>query len=511
MKLNRFSLANRLVKEECGQTLVFVSLILVAFLGLAGMSMDAGHGFYAYELLKSSTNAATLAGAAGLPNTTTATSYVSTYSSTALEKNAYGILQNVTTTPTFLCLNTVTTTLNVPCETSTGSSGGYNAIQVTQTAKIKTWIGQFFGVPNFNLTATATAAMSGGTTTPWNIAIILDTTASMGDADSGKQCSGSQISCALLGVQALLGDLYPCQVGATCTSATNYVDDVSLYVFPDVTNATAPYDYCSGSSGNPTHGYYTVPSLPSGDTYQIINYSHDYQTTDGAGLNTASNIVTAAGAGSGCSGIKAPGGVGTYYAQVIYAAQADLVTQQAANPGSKNAMIILSDGDATATVTYAKDKNGNITGISSTSDLQPSGGTITNLNGTSLNNPTSYTYPSAVGECGQAVVAAQAATQAGTTVYTIGYGSVTSGGCTSDKTYSASTGTTYGGVAWGPGKQPCTALAAMASTPSDFYSDDGDGCSANVPSNANLTTLTAIFHRITAGFGGARLIPNGTT
>ncbi len=51
-----------------------------------------------------------------------------------------------------------------------------------------------------NLAATATAAMRGGTNTPWNIAIILDTTKSMSDPDNGKQCSGTQISCALQGV-----------------------------------------------------------------------------------------------------------------------------------------------------------------------------------------------------------------------------------------------------------------------------------------------------------------------
>jgi hypothetical protein len=174
-------------------------------------------------------------------------------------------------------------------------------------------------------------------------------------------------------------------------------------------------------------------------------------------------------------------------------------------------MIILSDGDATSTVTYTYDKNNKANGISSTSELQPSNGIVTNLNGTTLNNPTSPTYPSAVGECGQAVVAAQAATQAGTTVYTIGYGSVTSVSCSSDSKYSASTDTTYGGASWGPGDQACTALAAMASTPTDFYSDDAHSCAATVPDNAALTSLTAIFHRIVAGLGGARLIPNGTT
>ena len=62
----------------------------------------------------------------------------------------------------------------------------------------------------------------------------------------------------------------------------------------------------------------------------------------------------------------------------------------------------------------------------------------------------SYTYPSALGECGQAVLAAQAAAKAGTTVYTIGYGAETSGGCPSDATYSATVSTNGGG--WGAGE-----------------------------------------------------------
>ncbi len=76
------------------------------------------------------------------------------------------------------------------------------------------------------------------------------------------------------------------------------------------------------------------------------------------------------------------------------------------------------------------------------------------LNGTGAgSNKNSYTYPSALGECGQAVQAAyDAATNSDynntgsfTRVYTIGYGSPTSG-CTTDKTYSATV--TGGGGNW---------------------------------------------------------------
>jgi hypothetical protein len=51
----------------------------------------------------------------------------------------------------------------------------------------------------------------------------------------------------------------------------------------------------------------------------------------------------------------------------------------------------------------------------------------------------------------------------------------------------------------------------MASTATNFYSDDGNGCEATAPSNQNLTKLTAIFRAIVDNMGEPRLIPAGTT
>ncbi len=134
-----------------------------------------------------------------MPNTSQASTNVTLYSSQSGELNASPMLQNVVATPSFLCLSTVTSSLNVPCSTSTGASGGYNALSVTQTAKVNLWFGGMIGLRTMNLAATATAAMRGGTNAPWNIAVILDTTASMNDSDSGAQCSGTQETCALQG------------------------------------------------------------------------------------------------------------------------------------------------------------------------------------------------------------------------------------------------------------------------------------------------------------------------
>jgi hypothetical protein len=239
-------------------------------------------------------------------------------------------------------------------------------------------------------------------------------------------------------------------------------------------------------------------------------------------LNTSSNIVKASGyTGTSCKGVDATGGAHTYYAQVIYQAQSDLVAAQKNNTGSQNAIILLGDGDQNATVNITgSNKCGTSNSYSggyctsnygSGSDMLPSSNG--SLNGVTGNNPTSYTYPSAVGECGQGVIAAQAATQAGTYVYTIGYGAPTSGGCSTDQTNTASGNTSYGGGAWpnGTSRQPCDELAAMASNTVNFYSDDGSGCEATTPSNQNIKAMTAIFRAIANNMSGPRIIPNGTT
>ncbi len=522
MRRSGFLFPRRLLRSMRGQTGVVIAFGMSTMILLGGISVEVGHIYYAYNLLVASTNAAALAGANAMPDVTEAETYVTKYSVETGELNATNFLTNGSVSQNYYCSSTVGSSLNVGCQTPPSGEGSCttgstcNALAVTQTAKVPLWFGGLIGMHTMNLSATATAAMRGGTNQPWNIAIIEDTTRSMEDEDSGDQCDGEQITCALDGIRALLLDLYPCALGQTCTSSTAYVDSVSLFVFPAVTTATQSDDYVCPTK-NPTIVAYTFPDpptntiLPSGDTYQVITWSNNYKTSDSVtSLNESSDIVIAAG-GSGessCSGVQAPGGEATYYAQVVYAAQAALVTEQAANPGSKNAMIILSDGDATACASNANTSAG---ACDSASDLVATEGTL-NGTGTSKTNPSgyeSYTYPSALGECGQAVLAAQAAASAGTAVYTIGYGSETSGGCLSDATYSATV--TTGGGSWAPGDQPCAALGAMASNVQNFYSDDGEGCKAAAPSNQNLTKLTAIFQAITDNMTSPRLIPNGTT
>ncbi len=538
MKLLKRSSIRKILMEERGQALPVIMFGLTAFLGFAGISIEVGHGYYAVQMLQASTNAAALAGASQMPNQTTASTYVTKYSSISSDENADGIMtvQPAGITTSFYCSSTVTG-WGTLCQDSSGNytTSGANALTVTQTAKVPTWLAGMFGVPNFNISATSTAAMQGGAYLPDNIAILVDTTASMATNDSGAQpgCSGKQqIACALLGAQTLLGVLTPCSTGTTCTAASKPVNTVSLFVFPSVLGTTASKDYICPTS-NPTIEPYTFMNVTPGGTqnlsepstyaYQITNWATDYRTSVGANsLNPASKIVIAVGDSGvgGCAGVSAPGGYGTYYAQAIYQAQAALIAEQVLNPGSTNVLVILSDGNATACAT-----NGNTAAgaCNSKADLVAQAG---HLNGTTAASgctagnscgPTSYTYPSAVGMCGQAVEASYAASAAGTQVETIGYGSPntsSSSNCGSDQTYSPTVSSTTWNTQWGPtaawkaGDSPCQALAAMASGIKFFFSDDQSGCVS--PAYPSTTSLARIFGTIGQGLTSPRLMPNGT-
>jgi Flp pilus assembly protein TadG len=577
LKSRLASWGRKVLNRESGQVFAVTALGSLCLVGLAGIAVEVGHGYYALELLQASTDEATLAAAAGLPSSSQATTYAQDFSSLSNDQNQLQILQNVNLSVSPFCSTTVTSAYNVPCQSSNGGTA-YNAVRVVQTATSGLWLGRLFNGPAFTLQAVGTAAMAGGPLTPYNIAIIMDTTGSMGSADPTTDCgTGSHTAeyCALLGLRTLLQDAYPCAAGQTCTqSGATPNDAIALYVFPTVTTATVSLD-TSCPTSNPTVAKYTMPTTPSTDTTEIIPFSSGvtYRVSDtAASLNSGDSLVNAAGGPTdNCTGLRTPGGTHTYYAQAIYQAGQALAAEQTARPGSQNIMIFLSDGDANAGVTYTK-TSGKNTGIdTSASDMIPStqSASAGSLNGTSItawNNANIYTFPSNVGQCGQAVQAmSDVATQTSVTfnpgntgsvtytlnnsgslytkVYTIAYNSeptwagAMSGGdgnCGYDKPYNSSSNAatsctasqctvniTTGSGSWPTPSSsegsiaaysPCAAIAAMASSPSYFFSDNASGsCPATTAPNQGITSLTAIFSDIIESLSSPKLIPNGTT
>jgi len=459
-------------QDQRGQMLLTVALMLTMLLGFSAFVVDLGGLYISIHQLQASTDAAALAGGEALPaGPSAAQAAALLYSGAPGNKNAY-FLANVTMSSQVKCLTTLTNE-GIVCVQKA------NAIQVKQQVSVPLTFGSMVGIGSVKFTATATAAMRGAAYAPYNVAIIVDSTHSMNNSDgSNSDCSGTRIQCALAGVQTLLGELAPCPSSQspcklTGGQATNPVDEVSLFTFPAVTSA-AP-DYCGGGSLStqpyplPTAPNYTPPSTP---TYQIVNFSSDYRSSDtSTSLNTNSNLVKAAGPpASSCAGLQAKGGEGSYFASVIYAAESLLVAEQAARPNTQNALIFLSDGDANATASHFQ---------------TPPALTLTGA------------YPSALQQCHQTITAAQWAAQqgvGGTRVYSIGYGSESSG-CSTDTT---------------PTITPCQEMQQVASSPNNFFTDYSSSKNGCVSASRPTSTMNQIFAIISGDLTVARLIPNST-
>jgi hypothetical protein len=502
--------------------LVMMAFMTMSIFGLFALVLDVGRSFLNYHQLIASTDAAALAGGRALGqsgSTSSGTSAaVNNYSSVTGGLNVYGNMSNVTITTTLKCLSTLTNA-GIACY----GAGAYNAVQVTQYASMPTSFAAIFGTPTVPMSVMATAAMAGGQTTPYNVAIILDATLSQTAQDDN--CGTTEMACEMNGVQVLLQSLLPCAASLTSCSITNgmsanSVDRVSLFTFPALSvgtvsidsNCTTPipsptlsngYKYNSSFgnyvmmptapwSGVPSAVPYSYPTVgastyapasspTSTPTYQVTGFLSDYRTSDTATtLNSSSLLVKALGGVSGCGGMlpaNYDGDIGTYYAGVLYAAQSALTAELAAFPGSQNVIILLSDGDANSPQTLVSN------GV--TVHPMPSPATA------------GGNYPSWVSECNQAVTAAQYAANQGTKVYSIAYGAEATG-CTSDLATIT----------------PCQTMQNIASSPGYFFSDYAQSGTLNtncVGTGATTTNLQQIFSDIYTSFTAARLVPNGTS
>jgi Flp pilus assembly protein TadG len=473
-----------------GQILPWFALLLILFVGFGAFVVDVGRGIIAYHMLQASCDAAALAGVQLMSDTTQSSSAVisqaTSYSSVPGNKNANtSFLPSaamVSGYPRVYCSATGTNN-GVPCVAANGTA---NAITVAQTVTIPTILGGVLGIPRLTLSAASSALMAGAAAQKYNIAIVLDTTASMKQSDPGG-CTGTghgtptKIQCALIGVQTLLKGLQPCTSTSSGTTCTSF-DGVSIFTYPAVKASDADnFTTCNASA--PTPVPYTAPAAgatwtnpvwtSSTPTYQVTSggtngymsdWSSDNTTIGSTGsYNNHSGLAIAAGAATGCAGMQAKGGQGTYLAGAIYAAGSSLAAQALAVPNTKNAMIILSDGDATAdSSNFDKSVKLSKTGV----------------------------YPDANDECHQSITAAQWVSNnvPNTTVFTVAYNAGTSGTCSTDT----------------PAITACSEMQQMATAPSDFYADNSSSCPGT------KLSLPAIFGSIQSRLTNARLLPVGS-
>ena len=442
--IKRLILGNRgILAEDRGDVAAIVATSMVMIVSVAAVSIDAGMLYIAKAQLQRSANLAAMAGAqdinccANAPGTAITTAIE--YSAAAGQKNADGRFSAGAPSgyPILKCLKNV----GISC----GGADNANAIVVKQTATVPLLFARIFGKESKTISATATAVGTGGKGISYDIMLVLDTTASMNSADSSCSVSGStSLVCALLGAQTLLKSLSPSLV------------NVGLMIFPGVQNTThATYEYDCRSSPDPT-----VVSYRNNPVYTILPMSNNYKVSDDVQtLNPNSNLVRAVrGGATGCQqGVEAIGGVGTYFTDVITAAQNYLTAN--ARVGAQKVIIFLSDGDAGAS---------------------------------SSNVPTGKSS----NQCRTAITAAAAATAAGTWIYSAAYG--------------ASTSTTGSCPTNSPKISACSTMQQIASKPTLFFAAKragATGCTS--PANGSSDLISA-FVGIGQKLSPPRLVPNNT-
>ena len=520
MNLNAKSVLTNIVRRQEGQVLPWLCFMLVSFAGVTAFVVDVGRGIVAYHMLQASCDAAAMAAVQVLPSAATSaqvTNQATLFSSVAGNYNANPtLLPNVSMQsgyPMLYCSATGTN-IGVSCvgPSTTNAPTGTNAVTVAQTARIPTLFAEIVGVPNFTVSAASSALMAGSTPQKYNIAVILDTTASMGSSDPGG-CPGKKLTaegCAQLGLQTLLAGLQPCTSATSNSSSTCAAyDAVSLFTFPSV-NASTTGNATTCNGGSPSVMAYPTPvpapaltpgattwtnpdavsTSTSSATYQVTgylsNWSNNNQPVGSTGTfnSSSGSIAIPAGGASGCKGMGNPGGDGTWLPGAIYAAAASLQAQQLASPGSKNALIILSDGDQNTTT-----------------------GKIAASNGETLNK--TGTYPSLDWQCHQGITAAQyasAMTDANgnpdTTVFTIAYNA---SGSSSSSCGTDGTPPDYPTVAKNP-ISACTEMLDMASSTATAFADSSSSCTGG----QTIGALPAIFTKIKTEITFARLLPAGS-
>jgi Flp pilus assembly protein TadG len=433
-------LLRRLRRSNRGTVTIFTAVGAIAFVGFAAITVDVAYVFHDKRVLQASADAAALAGAMDLYNNgaNSAVTTASTYSGASGKKNANPYLSVTAAAHTINCTGYTGATCTV---TTTNPNG----IVVTETANAPLYFARIFGASTLALSVTSYALSTGGKNQNLDVAVIIDSTASMNTSDSSCSIpSASRLDCAVAGLQTLLRGFTPPD------------QQVALFTFPGLPSTTAAAQEYDCSSTTPS----SIAQYNASPVYMITGLSTDFKS--GSSLNTSSNLVKAARAGAaGCTaGMSAIGGAGTFYADAVTTASNYLTAS--GRSGVNKMVILLSDGDAN-----------------------------------------SSSAPSTNNECQQGVSASGSAQSAGKlTVVTIAYGASTSappGSCSTDSSNLSACSALLKMASKGNG---------TVANPQWFYSDTTGGSSSCTSSAHSITDLNAIFQDIGSSFTNARLIPS---
>jgi len=296
----------RRVGNQSGQALVFVTIALVPLIGMIGLVADLGHAYYGQRALQASADAAALAGASKLPDTTQALATAKQYGTTKGAKNAPANIANVSEL------------ISTRCATSMPGCFPHNVLSVNETAPVKTSFLRLFGVDTINVHARSTACGPCGGREA-DIVLIFDRTLSMCmDFQGNYDSNCTKLKNARSGMLTLLGSLDP------------VFDRVALVTLPPASSAgaacsTPPFDVYNDQSA-----VWLLVSLTN--KYQLPNHQ----------LDTNSKLVSTINC--------LPAQSDTAYANAIEAAQAEIDKNGRAKVG--HYIVFFTDGAANTGPTY---------------------------------------------------------------------------------------------------------------------------------------------------------------
>jgi Flp pilus assembly protein TadG len=291
----------RVSRDQDGQAVVLLTLVLAVLLGCSAIVADVGYAYYVKRSMQASADAAALAGAQDLPDTSKALTSAKQYSGDAAGKNAQANVPGVSATVVTKCVSIA------PCNPA-------NAIVVDQTASVATKFARVLGINSFTVHVRSTAC-SPCASRPLDVMLVLDRTGSMCMDSYGNQDSAcTDLENARSGMKSFLGYMDPS------------IDRVGLAVLPPAASLSKR---CSQPS---TTSYVEYDSTTS--KYVVVPLSTDYKLNNQ--LNTSSALV------STINCVK--GGGGTAYATALEKAQAELDAN--GRPDVQDVIVFLSDGAA---------------------------------------------------------------------------------------------------------------------------------------------------------------------
>src|SRR5690348_7572546 len=293
------------LSDERGQVILFVIIAFIVLTALVGVVVDVGYAYRTQRNLQSAADAAALAGAQELPDSTMANSMATQYGASSSGNNK---INGVAST------ETVTTA----CITTIPGCSPVNSVTVSETANVPTFFSRILGFNSFKIKVKATACSPCGSK-PVDVMLVLDRTGSMcQDSNGNNDPSCTDLNNAKQGIRTFLSFFDP------------NLAWVGLAVLP-------PAHSVANKCSTPNQSDYNLTT----SAYTIVPMSHDYKNPDNS-LNTSSNLISTLNC--------IQGGGSTSYANAIESAQAELNAHGRA--GVSDVIVFLSDGAANTGPSY---------------------------------------------------------------------------------------------------------------------------------------------------------------